>query len=126
MVKYSLFAFILLAGILACGSMAWADFPAINTMETDSDNAYDALGDYVPDGHPLDNPGNIHGMPPYAGYAGTSGGGYDYTDYNGWIDARFGGGIVDLPGIAAGAHHRRDIDDATGARLHHAAQDGFG
>ena len=36
-------------------------------------------------------------------------------------DAGLGGGVVGLAGVAAGADHRGDVDDAAAARLHHAA-----
>ena len=35
-----------------------------------------------------------------------------------------GGGIIALAGIAGGAHHRGDLDDAAPALFHHAAQHG--
>ena len=41
-------------------------------------------------------------------------------------EARLGGGIVDLAGVAHGAHDGRDGDDAAGALLHHRAHAGAG
>src|SRR5882672_1646398 len=41
-------------------------------------------------------------------------------------DAGLRRGIIDLPCVAARGDHGRDVDDAPGARLHHAAQHGLG
>src|ERR1051325_11985326 len=69
--------------LLLGGRTGWATapFPENFDFETVTDT-------YVPDSHPLDNPGNIFGSPPDHGYTYKTTDGTPYT--TGFVDGRNG------------------------------------